>query len=417
MVSLFMKRKLVLAVLGITVFANNLPGAAAPARHPLPLTNPLADKNFYLLSLFQQRPELRKTLAHDTALAQLAGQRAARIAQCKTDSSCIVANAIWTDQDANEAAQDLASLYTRDAAFRNAITEALSSSGAYALYDDREGSDRLKQAWLTCVRGMNEILSVYGQGHDPRYPKIDAASIDVHSTVFQQAVADWQAKPPAVDTALFFEPALQLSLRLLLLNHRDEAARFEPIEAGENRAALEAIRNTNWDKYPYSMIIVPGAGPDDYQTALSSAGRERVRLAAQAFREGKAPFVLLTGGYVHPSQTHFAEAIEMKKALEEEEHIPESSILVDPFARHTTTNLRNAVREIYWYNIPMTRPALIVTDPLQNAYILTLLFSSRCQKELGYIPFDSLKLVSATESSFLPKISSLEQDPIDPLDP
>ncbi|GGG91833.1 hypothetical protein GCM10011586_03100 [Silvibacterium dinghuense] len=310
----------------------------------------------------------------------------------------------------------MSGLYARDAAFRKALNDALPASGAYALYGDRAPVDLLQQAWLTCVRGMNEILTVYGQGHDPRYPKIDSASVDMHTSAFQQAVADWQTKSAGAG-GLFFEPAMQLSLRLLLLNRRDEAARFEPIENSENRAALQGMAQVSWGKYPYSVIVVPGAGPEDYQTALSSAGRERVRLAAEAYRKGMAPFLLLSGGYVHPSQTHYAEAIEMKKVLEQEEHIPASSILVDPFARHTTTNLRNAVREIYRYGMPVTRPVLIVSDPLQTAYILAPFFSARCEKELGYVPYTSLKFISTTEVSFLPNLDSLEQDPIDPLDP
>ena len=60
----------------------------------------------------------------------------------------------------------------------------------------------------------------------------------------------------------------------------------------------------------------------------------------------------MSGGFVHPAQTPYAEAIEMKKALIADFSIPQEAILVDPHARHTTTNMRNAARLLYRYAIP-----------------------------------------------------------------
>jgi uncharacterized SAM-binding protein YcdF (DUF218 family) len=287
------------------------------------------------------------------------------------------------------------------------------------LYQNQSGDALLVNAWEVCARGLNDIVSVYGQGAAPRYPKIDSISFDVSSLDFQQRVASI-ATQTSVETStpeLYFEPSLHAALELLALNHRDEAARMEPMEAGVNAAAVRAVASIQWEKYPYSVIVVPGAGPSDPNVALSDAGRRRTALAAEAYQAGKAPFILVSGGYVHPSQTRFAEAIEMKKALLKDYNVPEAAILVDPHARHTTTNMRNAAREIYRYNMPMNKPALVVSDAAQTGYIASQLFADRCLKELGYLPYQIINRPSETSLVFLPMADSLQQDPMDPLDP
>ena len=180
---------------------------------------------------------------------------------------------------------------------------------------------------------------------------------------------------------------------------------------------MKSIPSVQWDKYAYSVIVVPGAGPSDPNTALSDAGRRRSALAAEAYHAGKAPFILVSGGYVHPSQTRFSEAMEMKKALLEDYKVPEAAILVDPHARHTTTNMRNAAREIYRYHMPMDKPALMVSDAAQTGYIAGQPFADRCMKELGYVPYQIVSRPSDTSLVFLPIADSLQQDPLDPLDP
>jgi hypothetical protein len=270
-----------------------------------------------------------------------------------------------------------------------------------------------------CARGLNDIVSVYGQGGAPRYPLIDSISFDVNSADFQQRVASLtqQTAADASGPELFFEPSLKAALQLLDWNHRDEAARLEPMESGVNQAAVHAIPTIPWSKFAYSVIVVPGAGPEQRDVALSEAGRKRTALAADEYHAGKAPLILLSGGYVHPSQTQFAEAIEMKKALMHDYHVPEEAILVDPHARHTTTNMRNAAREIYRYGIPMSKPALVVSDTAQVSYIASQPFADRCLKELGYVPYQIVKRASDTSLVFLPMMDSLQQDPLEPLDP
>jgi hypothetical protein len=204
---------------------------------------------------------------------------------------------------------------------------------------------------------------------------------------------------------------------LLKINSRDEAKRFEPLEKGENARAFARLAKVRWNKYPYSAIVVPGAGPEQAGVALDPAGLARITLAAKRYREGLAPFILVSGGYVHPSQTPFCEAIDMKRALIRDLGIPADSILIDPHARHTTTNLRNASRLLYRYGFPLDRPALITTDEAQTRDIRSPEFVHRQEEELGYLPFRKLKPISPNDTAFYVEINSLQADSSDPLDP
>jgi hypothetical protein len=381
-----------------------------PIAKPLPLHAPLQDKDFYLLSILQNNSEVRTALIKDEELTRISAERKYFLEQslktCKQNAPCMVRMLLWTDEEIRLVSFELARLYHDNIALRELVDKNLRPSGAYVLYQKESGDALLANAWEICARGLNDVLSVYGQGTAPRYPQIDSISLDVNSADFQQHISALVSQVTAEpDSQLFFEPSLHAALQLLALNHRDEAGRFEPMEAGVNKAAVEAIQSIVWDKFPYSVIVVPGAGPSDPNTALSEAGRRRTALAAEAYHTGKAPLILVSGGHVHPSQTRFSEAIEMKNALLKDYNVPEAAILVDPHARHTTTNMRNATREIYRYNIRMTKPALVVSDAAQVGYIAGQPFADRCLKELGYLPYQIVSHPSDTSLVFIPRSS------------
>jgi hypothetical protein len=216
---------------------------------------------------------------------------------------------------------------------------------------------------------------------------------------------------------LFFSSSLRFAMEVMLLNHRDEAGRLEPMESGENAAAFRRIKTVPWSKYAYSVIVVPGAGNDRPGVHLSPAGTLRDEVAAKRFHDGKAPFILVSGGYVHPVQTEFAEAVEMKRDLVKRLGVPADAIIIDPHARHTTTNMRNAARLMYRYGMPFDKKALVTTDLSQSASIQSPAFEKRCMTELGYLPYKILARTSPFDLEFLPKIESLHSDPLDPLDP
>jgi hypothetical protein len=216
---------------------------------------------------------------------------------------------------------------------------------------------------------------------------------------------------------LFFQPSLRFALHLLDVNQRDEAGRLEPLERGVNAAVLRRIASIEWKKFPYSVIIVPGYGPEKPGWALAPEGKLRLELAARRYRQGKAPLILVSGGYVHPNQTQYCEAVEMKKSLAVDFGVPASAIIVEPQARHTTTNLRNAARLMYRYGIPFARTALITTDSYQSSYIESDAFTKRCADELHYQPGKIVKRLSEFDLTFTPALDSLQIDPMEPLDP
>lgn len=410
-----------LALLGALCMAQLATGQQLPGT--LLLNHPIQDKNFYLLSLLEKDAAAREAIVREPALNAIATERRnvleLALRTCKSDPICVLKSFLWTDEEIYSVSLSLQRAEKTDLALGRLVERDLLPSRTYVRFKDLPRQELLERAWEICARGMNEAISVYGEGMAPRYPAIDSISVDVKSSDFQQKILAMAGQyiQPGADPAPFFEPSLHTALALLESNHRDEAGRFEPLENGPNQTAVQAIARINWQKYPYTAIVVPGAGGDDYVTPLSPAGRKRCALAADAYHAGKAPLLILSGGFVHPSQTHFSEAMEMKKALIADFSVPESAILVDPHARHTTTNLRNAAREIFRYHIPTVKPLLVVSDASQIRYIASQMFADRCLKELGYVPYRFLRSESDTVLVIEPSIDSLQQDPMDPLDP
>jgi hypothetical protein len=90
---------------------------------------------------------------------------------------------------------------------------------------------------------------------------------------------------------------------------------------------------------------------------------------------------------------------------------------VDPYARHTTTNFRNAARLVFRYGIPADQKALVTSSEDHLAIITKDGFRVRCSTELGYFPIESIALISPIAAEFKPAIASLFFDANDPLDP
>jgi hypothetical protein len=220
----------------------------------------------------------------------------------------------------------------------------------------------------------------------------------------------------SVKAGSFFDIPLTAALRFIEMNEREQAADYEPMEKGENKAAYDRVGAVAWDKFKYSVIEVPGAGPDEPGVALSAEGMIRCRLAAIQYQKGSAPFIVTSGGKVHPYKTKYCEAVEMKKYLIEVLHIPANAIIIDPHARHTTTNMRNTARLMFRYGIPFGKPAITCTTKFQSAMIEKTLIA-RCMKELKETPYKNGNRLTETEMEFYPLIEALHINPTEPLDP
>ena len=178
-------------------------------------------------------------------------------------------------------------------------------------------SDRelIGNTWQLSAASINHILDTYGDGISPPTGEIDSMSQDVHSEEFARLLQTATRVVLATDINqhVFFSDALQFAQLVLTVNGRDEAGRFEPLELGENRLALEQARRTDWTSYPYSVILVPGIGPEAPTVPISAASRLHLELAVEQYRRKAAPFFLVSGGFVHPPRTPFSEAVEMKR--------------------------------------------------------------------------------------------------------
>jgi DUF218 domain-containing protein len=393
----------------------------APAAAPIEYKSAVQDKTFYALSMMERTPGVRQAIGADPALKRMAGARVAALDEaaknCQIKIDCYADALKWSDGDAEEARLALARL--AGTAVFHEMLQRLRASGMYVRYNRLEDAEMLSRAWMDGVHALNHAIDVYGLGVAPRYPAIDSATLDVKTEAGARTVATLAGvlEDGRASLELFFQPALRFALGLMDLNDRDEAGRFEPMEKSENAAAFRKIKSTDWKRYPYTVIVVPGAGNDRPGVRLSPYGKLRVELAARRYRDGKAPFILVSGGFVHPVQTPYSEAIEMKHELIEKYAIPEEAILVDPHARHTTTNLRNAARIMYRYGMPFESKALITTDPGQSGSIEKPDFDARCMREIGYLPHKILGRISPFDLEFVPKIDSLQLDPVDLLDP
>jgi hypothetical protein len=388
------------------------------SNYKLSLPKPVQDKNFYLLSLFQRNPSVRNLLSQNKALKQLAAAKASAL---KKAASCnnfaCLDQLIRFDGPAIEAVAAELQTLANGSEFTLLAKKDLRPSGVFIKYNDQSDAQMLVAAWKDAANGMNRILSVYGLGKDPRYKDIDRVSFDVSTETYRNLLRVKVAEIKFARAPLFFEPTLFFALKLLEINRRDEAGRYEPLEQGENRAAVQNLGRIKWSDYPYSFILVLGSGGRDLTTRISPIGAQRTDVAAQLFLQHKAPLIIVSGGYVHPMQTPYCEAIEMKKYLMEKYEIPETSILIEPHARHTTTNFRNAARLAFRYRIPTDRTALVTSSEDHIASSTSDEFRTRNLNELGYFPMEFIKRISPVEAEFKPSVASLFFDANDPLDP
>jgi hypothetical protein len=78
---------------------------------------------------------------------------------------------------------------------------------------------------------------------------------------------------------LFFLPTLTSALFALEINEREQIADYEPMASGVNKPVVDRLKTIAWNKYPYSLILIPGAGPDVKDMPMSAEGMMRCRVA------------------------------------------------------------------------------------------------------------------------------------------
>ncbi|KAK4496047.1 hypothetical protein PRZ48_013316 [Zasmidium cellare] len=259
----------------------------------------------------------------------------------------------------------LVSAYAISQSDQDTIATALKASNA---------SGALISAWPQYVNGTNHILRVYGDGDSPLYPEIDSISYTANSSeyeLFLGTLNNFTAMsqpplPPPLDAFAF-------ASSLLSANDRLEAIAYPDLWTSPtlNGPALRRSKHLNWERYQYAAILIPGEGPEIYGVPISPLGKLRSRIAASFFaKPNTAPFLIPSGGNVHPNLTTYTEALEMSKWLQGQLNVKVEDIAIEPYARHTTTNLRNGARVLQRLGAPKGKKVLIVTDVSQRDNIM-----------------------------------------------
>ena len=294
-------------------------------KYPNKTLKGLQDKNFYLFSAIMDNQKVSQLLREDKILKDFAfgGQTNAQ-GVSPISVTEVVAPFLWSEQKIQTVGKRLVELYKDNQAFSSLI-QKLRKSHSYAHFENHPDDEFLYKAWELCAKGLGTVLEVYGTGKKPFYKNIDSVSFDVNSKQYAYAVAilGQQAEHDARETNLFFQPSLNLSLSLLYANHKDEAVRYDPLDQKENAKAVQAIKTIDFGAYKYASIVVLGGGPENYRDKLSIAGKINLQLAIKEYRENKAPFIIVSGGHVHPYMTPYCEAVEMKRELMEKYAVPE----------------------------------------------------------------------------------------------
>jgi hypothetical protein len=379
----------------------------------------LSSKIFPFLSLVLDDPQLmtvfRKDKAFQIVEAEMKARIARAIAQCDS-VECMADAAKWTANEVDAIEKALQGHYAHSSRLQQLVVY-LKMKGFYSADQNASDTSVLRLAWEETAAAYHHIIDVYIAGKPPTYIKIDSISFQKTDPAFRQQVKALFAKQLLSNkTSSVFSLLLQLAIETLQLNGRDEAARYEPVNEGENRLPFAKIKNTDWSSYRYSSILIPGLGPETAGVALAPGNIRRCEDGAMFYSQGLAPFIVVSGGHVHPFKTPFNEAVEMKKYLVQKLGVPDDAVFIEPHARHTTTNLRNTNRLLYRFGIPTDKPVLIVTDSSQSSYIVKGM-DKVALRDLGYLPYERISRINDKETSYYPTKFSFRLNPADPLDP
>lgn len=377
-------------------------------------------KNYYFSSVMNQSSELKRILSTDDTLKKIAEHKYKELVSCGNTYDS-VSNALkFSDKEIEKIADRLSELYQREAVLQNMYLDHIVASGCYyLLIDNSPPSEIIKKVWGQDANAMNRLIDVYGLGIKPYYPGIDSLSYPigsqkhVHLMKWIKSLILSEAK----NNTLFYHIPYYAGELLLDLNDRDESVVYEPLWQGENKAAYNRIKTIDWNKYPYTAVVVLGFGPDNYDFPLNPGAKIRLRTATIKFKEGIAPFIVVTGGKVYPYKTRNVEAYHMKQYLIKNFGIAEDQIIIEPHARHTTSNVRNTARFFFRNGIPMEKPMLVSSSEEHINSVSSSAFAARCQREIGLIPYKLGKRTGLNFVELYPLPNALQINPIEPLDP
>lgn len=379
----------------------------------------LKEKIFYWMSVVEKDNGIRTAFQKNQTLINLRNSKRGEIEKALANGGDIenLASALaFNSEQISISKNALMEVFDTDGNFNQFIATKIRPAGAYILSHQLSNRNLMIEAWEKQVQGMDNIINAYLLGKNLLYRDSDSAVFDIKSHEYLDKIKNIIKKEIEKEEGLFFDFTLNSCLEILKLNKWYNAVRFEPLEK-INQKAYDKIKTTNWKKYPYSSILVFGDAPDNLYQPISEGNMKKCREAVDRYKENNAPFIIVSGGYVHPFQTSFCEAIEMKKYIVNQLGVSDDAVIVEPYARHTTTNIRNTNRIISKAGIPEKMQVLGTSAKKHIEYIASKRFEERCKKELGYVPFKRLRKISDLQIEFFPSDLSLQINTLDPLDP
>src|SRR3569833_3041649 len=185
-------------------------------------------KNYYLLTLFQDLPEVRTLLSKDTALTNI-GRRKLDSLQyalktCEREDACYIQQLSFSNEDISRIADRLKALYKRGNALGRLVKDHLIPSGTYVLYQNLPAADMLVKAWTQDAEGINFAIGVYADDRKPNYPLIDSISFNTHDRTYVIGLLYNAAAVIALENTAkqsFFSIPLTAALRFIEMNERD----------------------------------------------------------------------------------------------------------------------------------------------------------------------------------------------------
>lgn len=408
---------------GLTVALSCLPMTAAaqdPKGYAASFPDRLETRIFPLFAMMRTADGWADALRRDPVLTKLAAERAARFVEdCQPRPACLADSWLWTEADIAAVEGRLRATVRTPALAQSLVGKQMRASGRFAAHASLSDADMLAAAWKDAAAAVNRIIAVYAKGEAPRYPKIDGFIFNIAVPEYADVLEAHGVATAALATKadLFFAASRRYATGLLEMNERTEAGVFRPLLGGENAAAVKAIAGIDWSASPHSALLVFGHGPEDAQSRTGVMGHIRLRIAADQFSRGLAPFIIVSGGNVHPNRTPFNEAVEMKRILVADYGVPADRILIEPHARHTTTNLRNCARILLAAGFPIGKSALVVSDHKTIRYIGGQDLAQRNLREMGIQPGRIAPGPDRFTLIFTPDPAAFHAEAADPLDP
>lgn len=376
----------------------------------------IENKAYYFTALLHEFKGVDSMICHNPVLKKMGEEKLQRLLEARTSQDRVEAMK-FSVQEIAEAGNVLAQLYKPGNPLDQLLTMHVIPSGCYQQYKEK-GAALIQKIWQQDAEGMNYAVDVYAAARKPNYPQIDSIGFYVHGKRFVEEILPTCQQNVAFEVsahpAFYAIPMAAVNV-LLDVNDRRQSVDYEPLCDTENKEAYAQVRQMDWTNYPYTAILVLGAGPEEPNVSISPEGKLRAAYAAMLYRRHQAPFIIVSGGRVHPYHTPYNEAFEMKKYLREVWQVPESAIIIEPHARHTTTNFRNAARIMFRNGFPLEKPAVVTSSFSHLNFVEDM--GARCLHELGYVPYRLGKRLTERMLEFFPLQESLIIQPVEPIDP